>query len=204
VLRGLTVDGGGTGSNGIAFNSGGKLTIDQCDVLNFVGSGANGNGIVMLPSSGSSHIVSITNTTASNNENVGVYYIPQSGSTATTGVVIDRVTANNNTNFGIGIENRGSTGTVAASISNSIAGGNQTGYYFNNATASLDSSYAAANAFGIFIDASTLALGRSVLMNNRDYGLYISGGSVNSYKDNRIAGNGSTPIVGTTATATLY
>src|SRR6202142_776892 len=29
TIRGLTVDGGGTGSNGIVFNSGSKLTIDQ-------------------------------------------------------------------------------------------------------------------------------------------------------------------------------
>jgi hypothetical protein len=35
TLRGLTIDGGGAGSNGIVFNSGAKLTIDQCDAINF-------------------------------------------------------------------------------------------------------------------------------------------------------------------------
>src|SRR6202166_273741 len=40
VLRGLTIDGGGTGSNGIIFNTGGKLTIDQCDVIHFAWSSA--------------------------------------------------------------------------------------------------------------------------------------------------------------------
>jgi hypothetical protein len=54
TLRGLTVDGGGTGSNGIVFNSGGKLTIDQCDVMNFVGGNTTGNGILIQPTSGSS------------------------------------------------------------------------------------------------------------------------------------------------------
>jgi hypothetical protein len=49
------------------------------------------------------------------------------------------------------------------------------------------------------------AWGRSVLMNNTVYGLVIdSGGSVNSYKDNRIAGNGTAPVSGTPAAATLY
>src|ERR1700688_5045195 len=88
TLRGLTVDGGGTGSNGIVFNSGGKLTIDQCDVMNFVGS-----GIFMQPTSGNSNII-ITNTTASNTQHDGVYYVPPSG-TATATIAIDRVSANN-------------------------------------------------------------------------------------------------------------
>src|SRR5580698_4799338 len=68
TLRGLTIDGGGSGSNGIVFNTGGKLTIDQCDVMNFAGSGpTTGNGILIQPTSGNHNIV-ITNTTASNNE----------------------------------------------------------------------------------------------------------------------------------------
>src|ERR1700674_4036498 len=77
TLRGLTVDAGGTGSNGIVFNSGGKLTVDQCNVLNFVGTVNTGNGILITPTSGSHNIV-ITNTTASNNQSVGVYYFPPS------------------------------------------------------------------------------------------------------------------------------
>ena len=35
VLRGLTLNGGGVGYNGIVFNSGGSLTIDNCIVRNF-------------------------------------------------------------------------------------------------------------------------------------------------------------------------
>src|SRR5664279_1039240 len=61
TLHGLTVDGGGTGSNGIVFNTGGKLTIDQCDLMNFVGGGPNtGNGILIQPTSGN-HNIAITN-----------------------------------------------------------------------------------------------------------------------------------------------
>ena len=204
TLRGLTIDGGGTGRNGIVFNSGGKLTIDQCNALNFViTSGLSGVGISIQLTSGNHNIV-ITNTTASNNGNAGVYFVPPSGSTATTEIVIDRVTANNNINYGIAIDNSNSSGAAMASTSNSIASGNSTGYYLNHATDSLDSSYAAGNAFGIFMDGGTLALGRSVLMNNSQYGLDINGGTVNSYKDNRIAGNGIAPVLGTPVVATLY
>jgi len=202
TLRGLTVDGGGTGSNGIVFNSGGKLTIDQCNVLNFVGLGTTGNGIIIQPTSGNQKIV-ITNTTASNNQYVGVYYFPPSG-TANTGNVIDRVSANNN-GYGIAINNTNSSGTATASISNSIASFNFAyGFYFGNVTASLDASYASGNDDGVYLLSGTLALGRSVLMNNSAYGLNIGGGTVNSYKDNRIAGNGVGPVFGTPGTATLY
>jgi hypothetical protein len=196
VLRGISVDGGGTGSNGIVFNSGGKLTIDQCDALNFTT-----NGIFMQPTSGN-HTIVITNTTASNNQNVGVFYSPSSGSAATV-IVIDHVSTNNNA-YGITLSNI--TGSSPASISNSIATGNQgNGFAFFNTTASLDASYASGNAIGVYVDsASTLALGRSVLMNNTSYGVYASSATVNSYKDNRIAGNASQQVIGTLSPATLY
>jgi hypothetical protein len=50
---------------------------------------------------------------------------------------------------------------------------------------------------------ATLALGRSVLMNNTQYGVF-SNGTVNSYKDNRIAGNGSGQISNALGTGILY
>jgi hypothetical protein len=205
VLRGLTIDGGGAGSNGIVFNSGGELTIDQCNLMNFAGSSTAGNGILIQPASGS-QTIAITNTTASNNEDTGVYYHPLSGSTATTAIVIDRVTANNNT-YGIQLNNFNSSGIATASVSNSIASFNTLiGFFFKALTASLDASNASSNlSEGVYLASGTLALGRSVLMNNGQYGLdIVAGGTVNSYKDNRIAGNGTAPVFGTPAVATLY
>ena len=204
VLRGLTVDGGGTGSNGIVFNSGLTLTVDQCDVMNFVGGATTGNGILIQPTSGNHNIV-ITNTTASNNQWDGVFYFPQSGA-ATTGIVIDRVSANNNL-FGIAINNLNSSGAATASISNSIASFNtQDGFIFEADTAlSLDASNASSNGGnGVSVLSSTFTLGRSVLMNNTGFGLSFTGGIVNSYKDNRIAGNGGGQVSATPAAGTLY
>jgi hypothetical protein len=204
LLRGLTIDGGGIGANGIVFNSGGKLTIDQCDLMNFVGSSSTGNGILMQPTSGNHNII-ITNTSAFNNQSVGVFYAPPSG-TATTAIVIDRVSANNN-EYGIAINKGSSGGAAMASVSNSIASTNSLqGYYFVSVTASLDASNATSNgANGVFVSGATLALGRSVLMNNGTYGLaLVSLSTVNSYKDNRIAGNIVGQVNATPAAATLY
>jgi hypothetical protein len=91
------------------------------------------------------------------------------------------------------------------SISNSIASFNTSdGFYFLGVTASLDASSASNNGdTGALLFSGTLALGRSTLMNNASYGIFNSGGTLNSYKDNRIAGNG-TPVSGTISAATLY
>jgi hypothetical protein len=196
VIRGITVDGGGTGSSGITFNSGGKLTIDQCNLQNLT----NG-GIYLPPTSGNSNII-ITNTTATNNY-AGVYYLTQDSNSGTIAITIDRLSANNN---GVGVLVNNNGGTVSLDISNSVASGNSSaGYYFIRASASLDTSYASANGVGVYATlATTLALGRSVLMNNTGYGLQFSGSTVNSYKDNRIAGNGSGQVNAIPTAATFY
>jgi hypothetical protein len=190
TLRGLTIDGGGVGSNGIVFNSGARLTIDQCNAINFAGSGPfAGNGILLQPLSGSPKVV-ITNTTATNNQYGGVNYDTESGS-ASTGLVIDHVTANINF-FGIIINNNGSTANTSASVSNSIASENvEVGFAFSNVAASLDMSYASGNqGDGVeFSNGGMFSLGRSVIVNNNT-GVSIGNSSAISYKDNRITGNG--------------
>jgi hypothetical protein len=207
TLRGLSLDGGGTVGNGIVFNSGGSLTVDQSDVMNFAGfcptTDCVGHGILIQPTSGNHNIV-ITNTTLSNNVQTGVFYYPLSGN-ATTGIVIDRINAISN-GSGIASDNSHSSGAAKISISNSNASANGFGILIYKATTvSVDASSASNNGSdGIYLGAGTLALGRSALMNNGGYGLEISGGTVNSYKDNRIAGNGSGDVVGTPAVATLY
>ena len=75
VLRGLTVEGAKVGANGIVFTDGSALTIANCVVQGFVGTGNAGNGIWIKHSSGSSTIT-ITDTTASYNDYVGIVYSP--------------------------------------------------------------------------------------------------------------------------------
>ena len=82
-----------------------KLTIDQCEVMNFVGGSSHRKRYPhSCRHSGNNHNIVITNTTASNNQNMGVSFLPPPNSTAVTGIVIDRVSANNNL-YGIAINN---------------------------------------------------------------------------------------------------
>ena len=119
-LHGLTIEGLGSGANGILFNTGGNLEIENCVVRGF------NNGITISPSTSSSF--SVSNTIASNNSTFGIEVQP-TGSGAVTGV-LSKVTANNNGDLGIGVAGFSTTGasslnvTIVDSVaSNNIFGG---------------------------------------------------------------------------------
>ena len=159
ILRGLTIEGAGVAYNGIVFNSGAVLDIANCVVGNFfaTGNGVTGNGIFLQPTSGTSAI-SIVNTTASNNGSVGVYYYPQSGSTASAQITIDHVTAINNF-YGIGINNGLSSGSAKGAITNSLSSHSLFhGIYIWKATVSIDLSVVEHSGDqGIYADVSSIA-----------------------------------------------
>jgi hypothetical protein len=199
VLRGLTLDGGGVAFNGIVFNSGASLTVTDCVAQDFVtnGSFTTGNGILMQPTSGALSFV-ITNTIVAHNGNVGLIYVPPSGSTGTANGVIDHVVATDNA-FGMGIniaQNGGGSTTVA--ISNSIASNNSnTGIYAQNGAAlavSIDNTGASGNGNDIWaVGTPKVTLGRSVITANSADGIRndTSANTFFSYKDNRINENGT-------------
>ncbi len=208
TLIGLTVDGAGAGANGILFNSGGSLTITNCVVQNFVGTATAGNGILMQPTSGTLNFT-ITNTTATNNENGGIYYFPPSGSASATGV-IDHVVATSNGRGFAAETNLASGGSVAIAISNSIASANSVyGLFAQNGagtlTVSIDNVSINDNtSYGIFAVSTTkVLLGRSVVTGN---GIGIqnntSPNTLFTYKDNRINLNG-TDLAGAALNTTL-
>src|SRR6516225_1550275 len=92
VLRGLTLNGSGGGSNGILFNSGGSLTVTNCMMQDF----ALG-GIAIEPTSGIADVV-ITNTIASNigPKGLGVGIRFSSNGIATINAVVDHVVTTGN------------------------------------------------------------------------------------------------------------
>jgi hypothetical protein len=201
TLRGLTIDGGGVGANGIVFNNGGALIIDQCNAQNFVGGDPDtlGNGILMDPTSGSSKIA-ITDTTASNNQGNGVAFSTFThGGSASVQFVIDHVTTLKNGNDGISLNGGFSSGSSSATVSHSIASWNFGGFVFAKVTTSLDSSYASGNTGeGILAANGTVAIARSAIVSN-SVGIQISTATVNSYKSNQFTNN-VTNISGGTVT----
>ncbi len=195
TLRGLNIDGLGTGANGIVFNSGGGLTVVNCVIRHFVGSGAGGNGVLIQPTSGSANFL-ISNVIASDNGFVGIYFVPPSGSPSATAVIKDVTAVNNQYGIALGLGN----GSLKVSLSDSAASNNAvSGVVFQligggSMVASVDNSHMDNNAYGLVASgALTVRLGRSVITSNSVYGVNNAtpSNTLYTYEDNRINDNGT-------------
>jgi hypothetical protein len=187
-LRGLTIDGPGTsGSNGIAFGSGGNLAIENCVIRNFQ------TGIFIAPSTSSSF--SVSNTIASNN--AGGIGIEPTGSAVVTGVISKVIADNNNT--GVTVEGKFTTGaSLNVVIADSETSNNNTGTGIDAdsvpgaapASVMVRNVVARLNNFGLGADAnSTLRVAHSVVTGNKTAFETSGGGTIRSYGDNDVNGN---------------
>jgi hypothetical protein len=185
-LRGLTLTGLGTGTNGIKFNTGGNLAIENCVIRNFANAGLN-----ITPSTSSSF--SVSNTIASNN-GAGISVQP-SGSAVVTGV-LRKIIADNN-NAGIVAEGKFATGALNVVIADSETSNNNSGQgvFADSVSGAAPTSILVRNvvsrfnAVGLLADAnSTLRVAHSVVTGNIT-GVNTSGGTIFSYGDNDVNGN---------------
>ena len=198
VLRGLTLNGGGTGSNGVVFNSGAGLTVTNCAIQNFTitGDQTTGNGILIAPSVGAVTFV-ITNTLIANNRYVGIFYRPPSGSTTANGI-IDHVVATANEDGAEFDLRNAAGGQLVAAVSNSTFGVNAfAGIGVSNGpssivTVTMDNVKAISNnnyGVGAF-DTAKIVLSHSVITGNGvGANNQTSSNSFYSYQDNRINDN---------------
>ena len=195
VLRGLTLNGSGAGSNGVVFNSGASLTVTNCVVQNFASDGSNitnGNGILIQPTSSQVNFT-ITNSIFVNNDNDGILYFPPSGSASANGVV-DHVTGTGNFD---GIDVISGTGSTVTAISNSnFSNNSDDGIFVSNTgplTMSIDTVSAVSNSVNGIAASGTpnVLLGRSVITGNGTGVDNTTSNTFFTYKDNRISGNGT-------------
>jgi hypothetical protein len=171
TLRGLTLLGGGVGSNGVVLNSGvgGSINIIDCIVKDFVA-----NGIAIQPSGGTLTAL-ISDTYALNNGSGGINIAPTSS-----GIVkfsIAQVTAKDNAN-GIYLDASASTGKVSGVISGSHADYNSGNGItavgmpgFLNVWVHIKDSYATGNTVdgisGVFTGSAAFAFsGNGIVLNN--------------------------------------
>jgi hypothetical protein len=199
ALIGLEIDGAGAGYDGIVLNSAGSLTVTNCTLQNFTFDGSHGttgDGILMQPTTGTLAFT-ITNTTASNNGFVGIYFFPPSGSPSANGV-IDHVVAVAN-QYGIAVNPASTTGgSIVVTVSDSIASNNSNDGIFTNSGSgtlklSIDNVTMSGNGTGIEARSPTnVLLGRSVITGNGT-GVFnnTSPNTFYSYQDNRINLNGT-------------
>lgn len=188
VLRGLDIEGLGTGLNGIRFLAGGALHVEDCTINNFTGRG------ILFEPSGTAELV-VRNSEIRNSVGAtggGIFVKPVSGGFAR--VAIDDVRLNNNT-FGIRIE-----GGTQAVVSRSVASGNSTngflavGTAIGSAELHLESSVSSNNAAaGVRADnaGATIRISQCAVTGNVQNGLLTNGaGAIVSSGNNSVFGNG--------------
>ena len=161
ILKGLDIEGLGTGIVGVQFNSGASLIIQNCVIRNF--GSANGLGIAFNPTGASTLLV--LNTVVTHNGTVssggGIQVMPSGG---TAFALLNHVTVEKNF---IGIA---AVGTAAS-----------TNLQIDNSTVSANTIIAVLASGG-----AAIRIGRSAITNN---GAAATSGNVLSYLDNQINGN---------------
>lgn len=188
-IRGLTVEGGGVGKNGIQFNTGKSLTVENCIIRH-----VTLRGIRFLPNAASR--LSVSNSLVADNGDNGIEVIPVTGSGTVT-AIFNRVQTNNNANNGIEIS--GDSGvSITASVYDSVSSGNgNSGFViltFSGAPAKLMVFRSASvnNGFGVFAQGAGAILRiASSLVTGNGTGWTVNGAVVQSYGNNSIDGNAS-------------
>jgi hypothetical protein len=197
TVRNLTINGAGVGWNGIEIDQAGSVTVINCTIENFVGSG-EGNGIFNgATTTPGANDLTVTNSLISNNSGSGIYI--SSSSTDTNALIGNDVITGNAES---GILNYELFGTIA--IANSLISGSSIGLDIEpySGTISIEKTVITGNGTGIYANffntpEPKLLLGRSVITGNTQYGVSnqtTTHGLPNgfySYDDNRINGNGT-------------
>jgi hypothetical protein len=114
-LRGLIIEGAGLGSNGIRFNSGQSLTVENCIVRNHTG-----DGFQFLPNGPSN--LNLSTTLVTDNGGNGINIQPMGSGTVT--AALSRVETYNNAAHGINVIGTFAAGNLDVTVADSVAAKN--------------------------------------------------------------------------------
>src|SRR5262249_9478475 len=116
-LRGLLIDGAGTGGNGISFTTGLSLNVQDCMIRGFTAANPAGQGILFTPNASSKLIVA--NTVVVDNRSTGID-IEHTGSGTVTAVLERVLMANSHNSDGLFISGNGGGGSIRVIVSESV------------------------------------------------------------------------------------
>lgn len=198
VLRGLTLDGAGTGGNGVRFLAGASLTIENCTIANFRAASPNGFGILFAPASGIAEL-HVIDTTIVNNGAIaaatgGGIQVKPTAAAAAARVSLDRVQLLNNV-LGFKADGVGNSGSLSTLRSSTIAGNNTTGVNAVSGAAAqinlISTSVINGGGTGIIADGAgaVVRLSDSTVSGNNIGLSALNSGVVNSYVNNQLLGN---------------
>jgi hypothetical protein len=182
TIRNVAINGANTGLNGIRFLAGGALHIEKCEIFGFAG-----NGINAVPTGGG--MMYVLDTVLSNNDGGGILIKPS----VYLGTSLDKVRLDGNL-YGVRAENNANV-----TIRDSVAAGNSTHGFHAFSTGAgvlinLENSTATNNGGGGVTTsgaAAGISISNTTIMSNGQ-GLNTSaGGTVYSFGNNKIIGNGT-------------
>ena len=193
-LEGLVFDGvGGTGLNGILFNSGASLVVRDCKIFGF-----SQWGILFAPTTPST--LEVSNTVVLNNGGAAgtgaIDVAGLAGATRLSGVIDRSLLANNASGFLV--DGTGGGGTAEITLRDSVVSGNSgdgiatksagtvSAVVFVDRTTSANNGGAGISATGV-PQAAALITGSTIQGNTT--GLKTTGGQIGSFKTNNISSN---------------
>ena len=183
LLRGLTIDGGGSNLASVAFIANGSLTVQNCLVK-------NSGGLAVFVGTPSS--IQVLNSTFSNNvQAIAVNLYGNSQDTNPVKVVIDRTTITGTSGTGIHLSRDG-PGVINFLVSNSIVSANGYGMYIKDGVEGVVRTTAVTqNVVGLMsLSYRPVVLTGNTISGNRFTGVLASYGT-KSFGDNQIIGNGT-------------
>src|SRR5262245_18987042 len=179
ILRNLDINGLSNGLDGVKIFTAGDVRIYNCKIYSW-----GQRGVFDQRTAGS---LAIKDTVVSNNTQTGILALP--GGASTLKVNLDRVQMHGNGNAGIAL-----TSGVQGVVNNSLATSNVHGFFADsNSVLNVDHSAAFGNtSTGINAQTgATIRLFDSTIASNATGLSATSGGSILSYGQNRIDGNGA-------------
>ena len=197
-LRGLTIDGAGTGLTGISYNSG-FLIVENCVIRNLAGDGIDGAPL------GGSLAVSDTVITSNSGSGISVTPLGPSGGNGAITAVFNRNQTNYNGANGILVEDGGAGTAMLATITDSVAASNNVGFsalsFGGNTKLMVSHSVAANDNTGVLSNGgATVLIGDSALSGNQVGWATNTSSGILSYGTNQVDGNsggqGSMPSTG--------
>jgi parallel beta helix pectate lyase-like protein len=169
VIRGLTLEGLGTGTWGI-YGFAGVVHIENCIVNGFVNGIGNG-----------SYTVTISDTVVRNNTTVGII-IANAGARA----ILERVRIENNVSWGLVVQD-----SAKATIRGSLVTGHGIGLAaIANGVLNIENTEATRNTAGILSDSGGIArVSNTFVTDNSSTGLRNDAGTMESWQNNKVRGN---------------
>ncbi|WP_242107772.1 right-handed parallel beta-helix repeat-containing protein [Luteimonas aquatica] len=190
-LTNISIDGSGTGLNGVRFLAGAALIIDNVKIHDF--SGAGGNGVLFIPG-GTSRLV-VVDSLITNNINGGGILV-QPGASGAARVSLSNVTLSNN-KFGLRADDRSDVSVRDSLVTNNAGVGLLALSGSQASEMSIDSSQITLNGIGNASAAgvksegglASVVISQNLITGNQNGLLSASGGDLLSFGSNRVTGN---------------